>query len=269
MDDSIRFTKMSATGNDFIVFDNRSGRFTGDEKQLFSTICRRRISVGADGVILVEKGESAPVRMRYFNSDGRESTMCGNGARCVGYYAVRKRIVKGPSFRLEAGDGEHTLSVQGDAVSVSMRPPMDVRMNIGIERRSIHEEAGFVDTGVPHYVLWVDDADSVNVKEIGKYYRHHRAFLDGTNVDFVELLGNNRIRLRTYERGVEAETLSCGTGCVASAYFSALLRGYTSPVTVITAGGDLEVRFNETWEEAALIATATIVYEGKLRIPVN
>jgi len=260
----ISFTKMTGTGNDFIVFDNRKAFFSGEETDFFARVCRRRVSVGADGVLLVEEGQSAPVRMRYFNSDGREAAMCGNGARCAGFFARAKKCVDADTFLLEASDGVHLLRVNGNEVSLKMRKPEGFRSGYGILRESGFVEGGFVDTGVPHYVIFVQDVDEVAVEKVAPFYRDHRVFPQGVNVDFVERTGEDRIRVRTYERGVEGETLSCGTGCVASTLFAARTFGYRSPVTVVTRGGDLTVGFDDALEDVFLTGRVEIVYEGVL-----
>lgn len=261
---TIHFTKMSGTGNDFIVFDNRSGFFTGKESEFFERICRRRISVGADGVLLVEGSESADIRMRYFNRDGRESTMCGNGARCVGFFAWEKKIVDKKAFRLEASDGVHMVDVLGEWVTLGMMKPRDFRFDLGILKEAEFTEGGFINTGVPHYVLFVDKLDVIDVTGMGSFYRSHEAFPEGTNVNFVQCMGKNRIRVRTYERGVEEETLSCGTGCVASAVIAAKRYGYDSAIAVMTRGGELTVGFDACFEEVSLAGLVEIVYEGEL-----
>ena len=257
---------MAGTGNDFIVFDNRSGRFGGEEADFFSGICRRRVSVGADGVILVEKGDSAPVRMRYFNRDGYESTMCGNGARCTGYFAKKKGFVKENKFILEAMDGPHRIEVLGDEVALGMVKSDGFRTGYGIIREPELKEGGFIDTGVPHYVIFVKDVDRIDVHKLGTFYRNHKAFPEGANIDFVQLLGDSRIHVRTYERGVEEETLSCGTGCVASALVAATQADYSSPVKVFTRGGELTVGFDKQWEKVTLTGRVEISYEGTLNV---
>jgi len=262
--EKIPFTKMVGTGNDFIVFDNRSQIFTGKETEFFASICQRRISVGADGVILLEDGKSAEIRMRYFNSDGREASMCGNGARCIVFFARTKGIVDKNNFFLEASDGVHWVKVNEKSVTLKMSKPTEFRPNPGILREPEFIEGGFINTGVPHYVIFVKNIDQIPVEKIGRFYRNHQIFLHGTNVNFVELLGENRINVRTYERGVEKETLSCGTGSVASALLAANKYGYKSPVRVFTRGGELTVNFDEKWEEVFLTGKVKIAYEGFL-----
>ena len=260
----IPFTKMAGTGNDFIVFDNRSKLFSGRETKFFAEICRRRVSVGADGVLLLEEGERAPIRMEYFNSDGREAAMCGNGARCIGFFARWKKIVSSDAFPLEAADSVHRVRVEGNNVTLGMARPTGLRSGLNILREPGFTEGGYVNVGVPHYVIFVRDANRVDVENAGEYYRNHDVFSQGTNVNFVQLLEKNQIRVRTYERGVEGETLSCGTGCVASALFAARQYDYTSPVQVLTRGGELTVRFDEKWEEVSLTGRVEIAYEGVL-----
>lgn len=263
---SIPFTKMAGTGNDFIVLDNRSRCFSGRERDLFRSICERRTSVGADGILLLERSKSAAVRMRYFNPDGGESTMCGNGARCSGYYARRYGWTRKDQFMLEAHDGLHSVSVAGSQITLGMIPPVIKSMTDQIVREKGFKQAGFVDTGVPHFVIFVKDLNSLPVDILGPYYRLHTIFPDGANVDFVKIAGPGTIHVRTYERGVERETLSCGTGCVASAFFASNDAGLKSPITVETRGGELKVDFDEAWREVQLTGPVKIVYEGRLRI---
>jgi diaminopimelate epimerase len=265
---SIPFTKMAGTGNDFIVFDNRSSRFSGRETSLFETLCRRRTGVGADGLILVEEGKKAHVRMRYFNRDGRESTMCGNGARCTAHYAWSKRIVTAAAFDLEAVDGIHHVLVDGNRVTLWMMPPKHLKTDLDILREADLTEGGYIDTGVPHFVVFSKNVDDLDVERLGRYYRNHDAFPEGTNVNFVQRLEKKQIRVRTFERGVEAETLSCGTGCVASAFITAEKNGWPSPVRIFTRGGELVVFFDEARRNVSLTAPVTIVYEGVLSMNV-
>jgi diaminopimelate epimerase len=258
-----RFTKMSGTGNDFIVFDNRTGDFTGAESEFFSALCRRGLSVGADGVILMD----APVRMRYFNSDGGEAALCGNGARCAARFAFDKGFVRETRFVLEAEDGPHDVEVSGDEVRLRMSRPRGLRKGLGICDVAGLSEGGFLDTGVPHFVLWVESPEaleSLDVAALAPPFRRHPAFPNGANVDFACVLDRRSIAVRTFERGVEAETLSCGTGCVAAALIGASDRGLVSPVAVRTRGGALSVFFDAGWIEVWLSGSAVPVFEGVL-----
>ena len=258
------FYKYQSLGNDFIIFDNRSRIFTGEETEFFASICQRRISVGADGIILLEDGKSAEVKMRYFNSDGHEASMCGNGARCIAFFARNKGIVNKNKFFLEASDGLHWVKVDKKSVMLKMSKPTEFRQNLGILREPEFIEGGFINTGVPHYVIFVQNINEVDVERIGRSYRNHQFFPDGTNVNFVELLGENRMHVRTYERGVEKETFSCGTGTVASALITASMYEYESPVKIFTRGGELTVSFDEKWEEVFLAGEVRTIYEGFL-----
>ena len=260
----IPFTKMEGTGNDFIVFDNRDGMFTGDETEFFFRICQRRFAVGADGVILIEKGQSHPIRMRYFNRDGYEAEMCGNGARCVAYYARKKKIVQEDEFVLEALDGLHSVRIKNHVISLQIIEPRNYRSGFGILRESEFKEGGLINTGVPHYVIIVSDVDSVDVQTVGKTYCHHEVFPKGANIDFIQFQGKNRIRFRIYERGVEDETRSSGTGVVASALIASREFGCHSPVQVETRGGNLRVEFDSDWKTVFLEGAASIAYEGML-----
>jgi diaminopimelate epimerase len=262
----IPFTKMSGTGNDFIVIDNRSKLFVGNETDLFSQLCQRRVSVGADGIILLKEGIRAPVRMHYYNADGKEAPMCGNGARCAGFFAYEKRWVHQNHFLLEADDGIHDVTVSSHDVRLSLPAPTDCQTDVGILRETGWREGGFMNTGVPHYVLFVEDVDSVLVEETGRYYRNHQKFASGTNVDFVQYVSDGRLKVRTYERGVERETLSCGTGSVASALFASREFELSSPVEIITLGGHLAVHFNSDWSEISLSGRVSIIYEGLIPI---
>jgi len=264
-ENTIFFTKMAGTGNDFIVLDNREQKLTGEEADLFASLCRRRTAIGADGVVLVEKGEKAPVRMRYFNRDGSEAPMCANSARCTAYYAIHRGMVENPKFLLETQDGVHEVWVQDSLVKLRMAPPKDLRTNLGIVCHEGLTEVGFLNTGVPHFVLLTApeaDLNDIDIGTLGPYYRFHPIFEKGTNVNFVQVVKPDRIRVRTFERGVEEETLSCGTGCVASSLLLSRQLHSSSPMLVETRGGDLTVEFDPQWQEVYLIGEVTLVFEG-------
>jgi diaminopimelate epimerase len=265
--DKISFTKMSGTGNDFIVFDNRDGRFSGTESAFFSAVCRRGLSVGADGVILAERGSSAPVRMRYYNADGGEAALCANGARCTARFAVEKGFTGESRFALEASDGIHEMEVGADVVRLRLSRPEGYRASPGLTGDPRLREGGFIDTGVPHLVLFVDDPavlEELDVAAVAPFYRHHPSFPQGANVNFVALQADGSIRVRTFERGVEGETLSCGTGCAASALLASLDGSAASPVRVLTRGGTLGVEFDPEWRNVILSGPAVSVFDGVL-----
>ncbi len=263
---TIPFAKMAGTGNDFIVIDNRQCRFSGEETELFARLCARRISVGADGVMLISGGDGKPVHMRIFNSDGRKTTMCGNGARCAAFFARWKNFVPADAFILQTAVGPHPVRVDGLHVELQMRPPRDFRRELGVVNEQDLTEGGFIDTGVPHLVLFTPDVESIDLSVLGRMYRHHPFFSDGVNVNIVQLLGESQIRVRTYERGVEGETLSCGTGSVASALVASAVHGLSSPVQVDTCGGVLSVRFDSGWHDVWLSGLVSMVYEGAFSI---
>ncbi|MBN2201705.1 diaminopimelate epimerase [bacterium] len=267
--DLIPFTKMSGTGNDFIVFDNRDGRFTGEESSFFAAVCRRRHSVGADGVILADRGASAPVRMRYYNADGGAAAFCANGARCAARFAFEKGFTEEHRFILEASDGNHAMEVLPDTVRLRMAEPVAYTESPEMARDSRFRDAGFINTGVPHLVLFLDDAaalEALDVESEAPFYRRHPAFPGGTNVNFAARTAEGEIRVRTFERGVEGETLSCGTGCTAAALIASRAgRAAAPPVSVRTRGGLLTVDFDPHWRTVVLSGPAVTIFEGVLR----
>ena len=236
----IKFTKAVATGNDFIIVDNRSGEIKEkDLTQLAKKACDRKRAIGADGVLLIESSKKADFKMRVFNPDGSEAEMCGNGLRCVALFASVKKIVNKGRMTIETLAGTIDASVEGDIVKVKLTDPKDIKWNFCLMINKCPYKVSFVDTGVPHVIHFVDDLDSVDIKNLGSYMRHHGEFSpEGTNADFVKIMDNHTIKIRTYERGVEDETLACGTGAAASAIISAETEKMSSPVTVETQGGE-------------------------------
>ncbi|MFQ5754103.1 MAG: diaminopimelate epimerase, partial [bacterium] len=236
----IPFFKFSATGNDFILIDNREGIFSGDEIEFFQQICQRRTSIGADGVLLIENSAECDFRMRYFNADGSEAT-CGNGARSAAFFAHHCGIVNQSAVFLVQSE-RYEAEVKGNMVKLKMPVPRDLMTSVDILEEHDLEEGGFVNTGVPHYVLFGKNIAHIDVDHLGCKYRWHTQFHpEGSNVNFVEVVSQDQIKLRTYERGVENETLSCGTGCVASAYLAAINNKTRLPTEVLTSGGRLRV----------------------------
>jgi diaminopimelate epimerase len=267
----ISFTKMSGTGNDFIIIDHRNPLVPAIEQPEFvKKVCRRMFAVGADGLIFIEKSDKADFSWRFFNADGSVAEMCGNGARCAARFAFLNRIA-GSQMRFEtlAGIIEAETQADGATVRLRMTPPCDFRMNLKITLGGCERQLHFVNTGVPHAVLFVDDEDTP-VKEWGRAIRNHTMFQPaGSNANFVKLLENGEIKVRTYERGVEDETMACGTGAVASALLAGVLGKVQSPVDLITSGGErLKVLFDLDKEQRVdnifLQGPARIIYEGKL-----
>jgi diaminopimelate epimerase len=270
----IRFAKLSATGNDFILFDNREKIFHGDEKHLLQTLCMRRVAIGADGVLLIENPRAqnhrapgakpaARFTMRYFNRDGRESEMCGNGARASAYYAFRHGLAPAEMQFDVSGDIYHA-AVTGNRVRLRMQKPRDLQLAPRVLEEKEFEEGGYVNTGVPHYVLFVPDVEPVDVAGLGVKYRRHKNFQPaGTNVNFVAAKGAAHLSLRTYERGVEEETLACGTGAVAAAIFAHLKKQMPFPIQLTTRGGELTVYGDEHFEKLELEGEVRLVYYGE------
>ncbi len=236
----IAFEKMSGTGNDFVIIDNRTaGISLADQPDLARKICRRMFSVGADGLIFIEESTKADFGWNFYNADGSVAEMCGNGSRCAARFAYRHKIA-GKMMKLEtlAGIVEAEICEEDDVVRVKMTPPFDFRLDISLEIGDEERAVAYVNTGVPHVVIFVNE-DDVPVKSWGRKVRFHELFEPkGANANFVKILDNGKIKVRTYERGVEGETMACGTGAVASAIFASMLKGMDSPVEVVTSGGD-------------------------------
>ena len=269
---AVRFWKLEGAGNDFLGLDGRAGGFKLKRQQI-ADLCDRRRGVGADGVLVVEKPKvrGADFRMRYYNSDGGEAEMCGNGARCFALLARAVSGRKGNVLRIQTQAGLVTLQIRGQEVQVSMTEPTKLRLGRKLVVAGRKLAVDFLNTGVPHAVLFVRSVRSIDVAKQGRAIRYHSAFApSGTNVNFVEIGRGNRIHVRTYERGVEGETLACGTGVVASSILSNLRRGLRSPILVTTRGGDhLRVGFsmvNGQARKVTLQGPARIVYTGVLHV---
>ena len=252
----IDFYKYQGTGNDFIMIDDRENGFDIDDQELVSALCERRMGIGADGLILLRDHTKLDFEMIYFNSDGKMSTMCGNGGRCIVDFARMLNIIQDETSFM-AIDGSHDAKIVQDKIYLKMQ---DVK---NIERVG---DGFFLDTGSPHYVLLADNLPSLDVNKEGCRVRNLDVFKkEGVNVNFV--LDAPEIEVRTYERGVETETLSCGTGVVASA----IVMHYTNcikedTVCIKTRGGVLEVafeRFNEYYRSIWLSGPVSMVYAGE------
>lgn len=268
----VPFAKMSGTGNDFIVIDHRRPLVSTDQQPDFVRgVCRRMFSVGADGVIFIENSEKADFSWRFYNADGSVPEMCGNGARCAARFAFARGIAeKKMSFETLAGIiHAEVLNDDGD-VSLLMTEPFDYKSGLKAELDGKNIEISFMNSGVPHAVIFMDEDVDIPVKEWGNTIRSHELFAPaGTNVNFVQALADGGIRSRTYERGVEDETRACGTGAVASAILAAGKGLVKSPVTVTTSGGEkLTIVFNlgddGTAEQVYLQGPARIIYIGQL-----
>jgi diaminopimelate epimerase len=264
---------MSGTGNDFLMVDNREGLVKEEELAVLArAACRRRVSAGADGVITIDPAQKDgnEYRMRIFNADGSEAEMCGNGSRCCAVFACqvgaagRTQVIETVAGTLHAEAAEDGCSAK---VQLSAPDTMVVREGVSVLDKSVTLYS--MDTGVPHAILFVEDVAGVDVRKRGAAIRYHEVFKPkGSNADFVQLLGENAIALRTYERGVEDETLACGTGACASAIITSLVHGYVPPVRVHVASGDtLTIHFDpdreaKTSSRPYLEGAVTTVYKG-------
>lgn len=282
MKTTLHFTKMSGTGNDFIIVDNRELRIAkGEMAGLAKRLCHRQFSVGADGMIFIENTAGADFRWQFYNGDGSEAEMCGNGARCAARYAFTKGIAK-KHMRFATLAGLIEAEMVGHNVKIRLTQPTNIVLGRSIEIDGEERQIHSINTGVPHAVHFVSDNAETPVKKWGRLIRHHRLFEPaGTNVNFVQL-PENELHVRTYERGVEDETLACGTGAVASALIAALHGHVTSPVKVRTTGGDelrihftlldlgedpessAALRHEQRIAEVFLEGPASLVYEGEL-----
>ncbi len=264
------FTKMVAAGNDFVVIENKFHASGSKLQALARAMCDRKYGVGADGFLVLERSKKADMAMRIFNADGSEAEMCGNGARCAALYSscqlsavsCQKKI----KIRTKAGVIES--EVNRDNVRIKLTDPRNIKLDIPIRVNNRMIRVNFINTGVPHAVIFVDGIEKIDVFNLGKAVRNHKAFAPrGANVDFVEVLNNDSIKVRTYERGVEDETLACGTGSVAAALIVAsrwLL--VVSKIDVVTKGKEtLRVYFQKTaggFKNVWLEGRVRIVYKG-------
>lgn len=249
MVNGIPFTKLAGTGNDFIVIDNSRGSISDSEKSLLAlAVCHRRRSVGADGVLFLEQSAVADFTMRLFNPDGAEGEMCGNGARCIAYYAHGAGIAPA-EMKIETIAGIVEGRVSGPTVRLRLWRLPHIQPEIrGIRVSGWTVDVHYLEIGVPHGVVFLDSVHQVTgevIERLGQGIRFHPAFPKGVNVDFVEVKGVRDLHIRTYERGVEHETLACGTGCVAASLVSHQIHGIESPARLLTNGGILDVSFEQ------------------------
>jgi len=268
--DMLRFTKMDGAGNDFILIDNRAGDIHLNGGQI-ARLCDRHRGIGADGVLLLEKASNHPdFRMRYFNADGGEAEMCGNGARCFARFA-NKIAETQDQISFETPAGVISAKLIDDLVTLQMTEPTDLRLEIELRFADENKTVHFINTGVPHVVIPGSRVSDVDICREGAAIRYHDTFSPkGTNVNFIEKRGAKRIAVRTYERGVEDETLACGTGVVASALVFAATENVNGPIAVIVRGGDeLRVGFEKIdnqFRNVTLTGPAEFVFEGIIEI---
>ena len=269
--DSLSFVKMSGAGNDFVVIDNRTLNHTLTGAQI-ARLCDRHFGVGADGLLAVEpaEGEEADFRMRYYNADGGEAEMCGNGARCFARFVHPLRRADAERVRFLTPAGLITGEYVGDEVRINLTAPTETKLRQRADFGWGEIEYHFMNTGVPHVVVHVPDVEKVEIVAQGRAIRRSPIFPRGTNVNFVQETESSTLIVRTYERGVEDETLACGTGVVASALLTHKVHGLALPLCVKVRGGDvLTVSAREEgdrFQDVTLTGPATEVFSGEIRV---
>jgi diaminopimelate epimerase len=261
---TVHFFKYHGTGNDFIIIDNRNKFFDKNNSTLISELCNRRFGIGADGLMLIENHSTYDFEMIYFNSDGKKGTMCGNGGRCIISFAKKLGLIKN-STKFVAYDKIYIGSIENNIIKLKFQ---DVQ---SIEEHSDNCKNGYIiDTGSPHFVKFVDNIENINVFEEGRKIRYSDKFkIDGINIDFVKIENDNTIFVKTYERGVEDETYSCGTGVVASAIATSFkTKSEINNYKITTKGGNLKVSFEKSkiFENIWLEGPATFVFDGEIEI---
>lgn len=264
----IKFWKMHGARNDFVLIDDRRGRFPAGDRAFIAYLAARHSGIGSEGVILIQKSKTAGFRMRFFNPDGGEVGMCGNGARCVARLAFELGITE-KKMTIETESGQIEAQVMQKGVRLWMGSPSDWLLNGSLDLAGRHLTYGFVNTGVPHVVMRTGELRDVDVCGIGSAVRRHRQFApEGTNANFMEISPDGELYVRTYERGVEAETLACGTGVTACGLIAAKNGWVKLPVNIHTASGDVLVVDGELTGEGARNVTLTgpteHVFEGSI-----
>ena len=264
----IPFMKLSGAGNDFVIIDNREDIVPYENTDFVEKVCQRRMSIGADGVLLVENATDADFRMRYFNADGGEVETCGNGARCISKFAYINDMVP-ERMRFETNAGIYESEIVKSNVKVRMSELTDIRLNFPLQLNDGIHTVCFANSGVPHVIFFTEDLAGTDVFDLGRQTRYHDDFKPaGTNANFIHIQNAQEIDIRTYERGVEDETLACGTGSIAAAVVSAILGKVVSPVALRTASGStLTIHFtleNGDAKDVYLEGDARIIYAGEL-----
>ncbi|MEE9368989.1 MAG: diaminopimelate epimerase [Pontiella sp.] len=256
----IPFTKMHGAGNDFMVVDDQSQTFPLDDKPFIQRITSRRIGVGCDGILLLQPSDIADFRMRFINPDGGEQDMCGNGARCIARLAYDLGVAT-EKMEIQTGAGVVKAEIQENAIGLELTDSSDLQLDLDT---GLEWTVDFVNTGVPHTVVWVDDVQAVDLPLLGKMIRNHEWFMpNGTNVNFAGVEQDGSLTVRTYERGVEAETLACGTGVAAVALLAAERNRVKLPVTVHCAGG-FDLVIDSVLGITTLTGGAVFVFDGEI-----
>ncbi|MDR3624227.1 MAG: diaminopimelate epimerase [Chlamydiales bacterium] len=264
----ILFSKYSGAGNDFILVDDRSSLFPADDKNFIRQICHRQHGIGADGLILLQNSTKANFRFRIFNADGSEAEMCGNGVRCFAKF-TQELGFKNDSFMLETMQRILQVSFIGSKVAVDMGTATNIHWDIKLQLKTGEKLLHFLDTGVPHAVLFVESLNTFDVVNAGKEIRFHPLFQPkGTNANFVEITNQNKLHIRTYERGVEGETLACGTGVTAAALTAAHIYNLPSPINVQTHSQEtLTISFkkeNNAFSQVIMTGNAQLIFQGNI-----
>ncbi len=265
----IHFRKMSGAGNDFILIDNRQYNLNNIEK-LVRKWCQRRTGIGADGLILIEESEKSDFAISYFNADGGEAALCGNGTRCAAMEGYRLKLAnKKMQIQTKAGIIECEI-IDKENVKIAMPIPTNLRLNLMVMINQDKQIVNFVNIGVPHTILFYDDIEKIPLLKIAPILRHHSLWGDdGANVNIAQIINKQTIKIRTYERGVENETLACGTGATATAYIANILKLVTPPIYIKTASNEtLTIHFlneKENIEKLYLEGPTKTIYEGIIR----
>lgn len=265
--DRIQFSKFSASANDFIVLDNRSGQFTHCASLLAKRLCSRRYSIGADGLILIENSNKASFRVRFINPDGIQFNTCGNGGRCAARYALLS-VIAGRKMNLETNIGVIDAEVVGSSVKIRFVTPSRFTLNVPIILEGKVIKGHFVRLGDPHFLLYVTDIRKHKIIPLARKIRYHERFKpEGVNVHFIEPLNRHYVKIRSYERGVEDETLACGSGCISAAIATYATKQTMPPITFEPQSGiPLIVHFPEesNFQDLYLEGDARLIYRGEL-----
>lgn len=267
-DSHLRFARMHGCGNDFIVIDDRQNYWRAQRHALARALCDRRKGLGGDGLLLIGSDTEVDFAMTYTNATGADGEMCGNGARCLVRRAHDLGIIgNSTTFRTDAGLMQ--ASLEGANIRLVMTTPSAAELRLSLEADGRIWQGHGIDTGVPHLVIFTNDVAAIDVQRFGPPLRHHRHFPRGANVNFAQRVDANRYRMRTYERGVEAETLACGTGAVATGLIAALLGEAQSPVTILpSGGGELTISFKPQnhgrFSDVQLCGPTETIAEGKM-----
>ncbi len=266
------FWKMTAGGNDFIIFDKRANPSLHFSPTDIKQLCSRKVSIGADGLILMDESEMADITMRYFNADGSSAPLCGNGVRCLARLAFMRNIAV-DKIKIETGAGIITAEDSGENIRLQMLPPTKLALNTEIELENEIIVGHAIDVGAFFFVISYKDIEKCPVEQLGCSIRHHSYFdfSAGTNVSFFNVEEKNKIRLRVYERGVEEETLSCGTGSLATTLVCAALGLVEAPVLCHTQGGTI-IKVDFTYKDnefscLSIEGDARLIYEGIMLLP--